>query len=219
MLDESGRLCFRCPGQSLPVVPLTPSLSGGLKPYRRAGESRWARTFTGGRLDGPNCVAFDSSGNVYVASALTDNVIKFDRTEKLVTTFTGGGLNSPMGIARDTDDVLYVAGGLSHNIVRFDTEGSYLGELSHPDLATPQGVAFDGQGHLYSSSFSNDSVVEFDASGAYVRTITEGGLSVARSVAFVPVPEPRSATLLAIGLLSVVCWHRKARKALLANAA
>jgi hypothetical protein len=157
-------------------------------------DGSYVRAFTGGGMNGPNCIAFDSSGNIFVASAITANVIKFDTSEELVTTFTGGGLSSPMGIARDNNDVLYVAGGGSNNIVKFDVDGNYLGEIRHPDLTGPQGVAFDDQGHLFSSSFYQDNVVEFDINGGYVRTITEGGLDIPRSIAFVP-------TSLSVGLV------------------
>ncbi len=59
------------------------------------------RTLAGGGLSLPNCVAFDSTGAIYVASAGTANVIKFDADENFLFSFTGGGLASPMGIARD----------------------------------------------------------------------------------------------------------------------
>ena len=144
------------------------------------------RTFTGGSLNGPNCVAFDSGGNIYVSSALTSSVMKFDSGENFVMSFTGGGLSSPMSIARDPNDVLYVSGGGSNNIVKFDTGGNYLGAISHPDLPGPQGVAFDERGHLFSTSFYLNNIVEFDADEVYVQTITSGGLLVPRSVAFRP---------------------------------
>ena len=136
-----------------------------------------------------NCFAFDSEGNIYVASAITAEVIKFNQNEEFVTSFTGGGLSSPMGIARDENDVLYVAGGGSSNIVKFDTDGNYLGQIRHPDLSGPQGVAFDDRGHIFSSSFFQDNIVEFDTSGEYVQTITAGGLDIPRSIAFIPTIE------------------------------
>ena len=97
------------------------------------------RTFTGGGLNGPNCVAFDDEGSIYVASAITADVIKFDADENHMFNFTGGSLSSPMGIAVSGAGVLHVAGGGSNNVVRFEPDGTYLSQLSHPDLTGPQG--------------------------------------------------------------------------------
>ena len=164
-------------------------------------------------------MAFDSQGDIYVASALTSRVIKFGADESFLFSFTGGGLSSPMGIARDSGDVLHVAGGGSNNIVRFDTAGTYLGQLSHFDLTGPQGVAIDDRGHLFSSSYYQRRLVEFDATGAYVQTITAGDLRIPRGIAFasansLPVPALSGwgLAVLAAALLAarrfIVRWRR-----------
>ena len=149
----------------------------------------YQRAYTAPGFSTPNCVTFDSAGNVYASSASTGRVFKWDANEQYLTSFTHptpGALASPMGIARDSADVLYVAGGGSSNIVKFTTDGTYLGELTHPDLTGPQGVAFDDRGHLFSASFFQDKLVEFDATDAYVQTVASGGLSIPRTIAFQP---------------------------------
>lgn len=151
-------------------------------------DGTYLRTFTGGSLNGPNCVAFDPAGNVYVSSASTGDVLKFDPDENFLFEFTGGGLASPMSIARNTSGVLYVSGGASSNIVKFDTAGNFLGVLTHPDLPAPQGIAFDDRGHFFISSFSLPNIVEFDDSDGYVQTITGPELDVPRSLAMRPLP-------------------------------
>jgi len=142
------------------------------------------RTFTGGSLNGTNCVALDSHGAIYVSSALNALLLKFDANENFLFEFTGGGISSPMSIARNTNDVLYISGGGSSNIVKFDTLGNMLGVITHPDLPAPQGIAFDDRGHFFSSSFSAHKIVEFDENDNYVQTITAGNLQVPRSIAF-----------------------------------
>lgn len=62
-------------------------------------DGTYIRTFTGGDMNGPNCVAFDSSGNIYVSSAITDNVIKFDAAGSYIRTITEGQLSLPRSIA------------------------------------------------------------------------------------------------------------------------
>ncbi|MCH8033667.1 MAG: T9SS type A sorting domain-containing protein [Bacteroidetes bacterium] len=147
-------------------------------------DGNFLRTFTGGSLNGTNCVALDSHGAIYVSSALNALILKFDANENFLFEFTGGGLLSPMSIARNTNDILYISGGSSNNIVKFDTFGNMLGTITHPDLPVPQGIAFDDRGHFFSSSFSQNKIVEFDENDNYVQTITAGNLQVPRSIAF-----------------------------------
>ncbi len=173
-------------------------------------DGNYLRDFGHADLNGPNCVAFDSTGNFYISSALNANVLKFDANEQHIVTFTSLGAISPMSIARNTSDELYVSGGGSSNIVKFDTNGNVLDVITHPDLPATQGIAFDDAGHFFSSSFSQPNILEFDENDDYVRTITDPtNLSVPRSLAFArvkPAPVPTASqwalTAMSLALLT-----------------
>ncbi len=184
-------------------------------------DGNYQRDFGHLDLDGPNCVAFDSTGSFYVSSAVNANVLKFGSDEAWIDTFTGLGALSPMSIARNTGDEFYVSGGASNNIVKFDTNGTVLNVITHPNLPGPQGIAFDDRGHFFSSSFSANTIVEFDENDAWVQTITGPELNVPRSIAFLPLEPGPVPTVSGWGLLvstlllltagTIILRHRPSR--------
>ena len=117
-------------------------------------------------LSGPEGLAFDSAGNLYVSN---DGgwIEKFttNGTPSLFASDPGDGsvLDFPFGLAFDNLGNLYVAnsiGGANEfgSIEKFTTNGTHSLFFSDPGdgsiLNTPAGLAFDNSGNLYAANFN-----------------------------------------------------------------
>ncbi|MFN7998739.1 MAG: hypothetical protein U0Q18_34265 [Bryobacteraceae bacterium] len=98
-------------------------------------------------LSGPNSVAFDSSGNLYIADGKNNRVRRVDVTGT-ITTFAGSGI--PEGFGGEGDPAILTP------------------------LAQPQAVAFDASGNLYIADAGHDRVLRVD-SGASAHTVAGTG--------------------------------------------
>lgn len=158
-------------------------------------------------LAGPEDIALDSQGNLYIAEANND-VRKVD-TAGIITTVAGNGtptytgdggaavsasLNYPAGLAVDAQDNLYIAD-FYNNVVRkvsvangiiTTVVGAYPGTPGYSgdngpatlaQLLNPQGIKFDAQGNLYISDSSNHRVRKVDAGTSIITTVVGSGVS------------------------------------------
>lgn len=166
----------------------TPEFSGDGGPAIAAG------------LISPTAVAFDLTGNLYVAEQSRIRKIAVDGT---ITTIAGtdtsgysgdgamatiASLRWPSSIALDNAGNIYVADTGNHRIRRISPDGviktvagngvrAYSGDggpATSASLADPQGVAVDGAGNLYVSDSSNHRVRQVTADGT-IRTIAGFG--------------------------------------------
>jgi len=149
-------------------------------------------------LNAPNSVAFDSSGNLWVADG--HRVLEYTvplathEAAKLVigqNTFTNSstatsptGLNSPNGLAFDSSGNLWVADKLNDRVLEYNSPFStfeaaslVIGQTSLTNstapypikptptgLDQPTGLAFDTSGNLWVADGVNDRVLEYGAS-------------------------------------------------------
>jgi sugar lactone lactonase YvrE len=137
-------------------------------------------------------VAFDKSGNLYVADAFNAKIYKFDPSGKLLNSFgsrgTGDGqFGSPFQVILDNASNFYVLEGSpnaigpnsNNRVQEFDSNGNYLRTLaSRNQIANPVGVAVDKSNNLYITENipSNSSVVKLDSNGNFVsRVIASNG--------------------------------------------
>jgi hypothetical protein len=134
-------------------------------------------TTLAGGLDDPVAVAFDASGNLYVANQSGYTVSKF-APGATTPTATLTGLLMPWGMAFDGSGNLYVGNSAAQN------NNSTISKFA-PGATTPtttltgadgvSALAFDSSGKLYAANYYNGTVSEF-AAGATTPTATLSGL-------------------------------------------
>jgi sugar lactone lactonase YvrE len=121
-----------------------------------------------GGLNQPKDLVLGQDGNVYVASATTNSVIRYTPTGQLLGTFVAagsGGLSSPKALAFGPDGNLYVSSVTNNNILEYSgSTGAFLSTFvsaGSGGLNNPCGIVFGQDGNLYVSSCGTESVDRF----------------------------------------------------------
>jgi sugar lactone lactonase YvrE len=111
--------------------------------------------FASSGLSGPNGLAFNSAGSLFVANVGNNTVVSFDSSGN-PTLFSNSGLNQPEVLAFDNNNDLYVANAGNGNgyIERYDAQGN--ASLFATGLYQPQGIACDNFGNVYVSTWINN---------------------------------------------------------------
>jgi hypothetical protein len=156
-------------------------------------------TGSAARFNGPEGVACDTSGNIYVADSINNIIRKIVASTGVVTTLAGlagssGSTDgtgsaarfwSPWGVACDTSGNIYVADA-SNSIIRkivastgvvttlagtAGSTGSANGTGSAAQFNGPEGVACDTSGNIYVADTFNHTIRKIVASTGVVTTI------------------------------------------------
>jgi sugar lactone lactonase YvrE len=148
---------------------------------------------TSAEIAGPNGVAVDDAGNVYIADTSNHRVRKVDASGTISTVagtgsadFSGDGgpatsakINSPSALALDDTGNLYIADQGNNRVRKVDSSGTITtvvgnggggfsgdgGPATSAELANPLGVEVDGSGNLYIGDFYNHRVRKVNSSG------------------------------------------------------
>ena len=131
-----------------------------------------------GRLNTPQGVAVDSSGNLYVADTRNHRIQKFSSSGGTFLAAWGGlgsgdgQFNTPTGIAVDSSGNVYVADRGNHRIQKFSSSGAYLTQwggngAGNGQFVNPTGVATDSNGNVYVTDSGNRRVQFFSSTGGY----------------------------------------------------
>ena len=133
---------------------------------------------TGGSIDGPLGLAFDSSGDLWVANGSGEDLVEFTPGQLAATgsptpnvTVTHS-LSDPVGLAFDSSGDLWAANNAIGTLVEFTP--SQLAATGSPtpavtiegmdtDLVGPTGLAFDSSGDLWVSNNAAGSVLVFSS--------------------------------------------------------
>jgi len=153
-------------------------------------------------LFGPDGLAFDSSGNLYIADARNNRVRRVDPSG-MITTFAGNGtsagfggegdpatltpLNSPQGVVPDLAGNVYVSDTGHNRVIQVDASGNIHtvagtgtagdasgGSTSLGELYNPSGLAVDNAGNLYIADTQNHRI-QMLAAGGTISTIAGTG--------------------------------------------
>ncbi|XGV87867.1 MAG: DUF4347 domain-containing protein [Limnothrix sp. BL-A-16] len=164
---------------------------------------------TAAQLNAPYGIAFDSSGNLYIADFSNHRIRKVDTSGNITTVagngtagFAGDGgaataaqLNAPTNIALDGSGNLYIADEQNNRVRKVDTSGNITtvagngtagstGDGSAATSATlnkPIGVAFGG-GNLYIAENNGARIRKVDPSGI-ISTVVASGLNAPGGIA------------------------------------
>ncbi len=152
----------------------------------------------------PNAMVIGPGSDLYVATAGTDAVQRYDGSTGL---FEGnhvapgsGGLNDPFDLLFHTDGLLYVTSSASDQVLRYNAaSGAFVSAFVTDDPLTlltdedggldePRGLAFGPDGSLYVASSTTNEIKRYHGTtGAYLGnfvTAGSGGLSQPTDIAF-----------------------------------
>ena len=136
-------------------------------------------TLTG--LNEPAALAFDGSGNLFVANAGNGTVSEF--APGGTTPFaTLTGLTNPAALAFDGSSHLFVANSGNATVSEF-APGATTPFATLTGLSDPVALAFDGSGNLFVANGTGNTVLKF-APGATTPSATLTGLSNPNALAF-----------------------------------
>lgn len=132
----------------------------------------WAAT----PLNGPNGLALDSKGNLYVANQNSNQVLVYNPNYvQLTTKSITAGLSQPVGVAFDSKGNVYVANHGSQSITQYSSTGGQNTTFSITNgILNPRAIAIDAVDDLYvSDNFTNITVYPLDDPATpLIRTIT-----------------------------------------------
>ncbi|MGH7937085.1 MAG: NHL repeat-containing protein, partial [Bryobacteraceae bacterium] len=138
-----------------------------------------ASAFTNAYVNGPNGVALDRNGNLFV-STNSNTIEEFSPAGADLGIFASVGVNNGMGLAFDRAGNLYVANFAGSTVQKFTPAG--VGTV-FAYITRPTGLAFDATGNLYVSSFSN-TIARFAPNGASLGFFAQSGLNNPEGLAF-----------------------------------
>ncbi len=132
-----------------------------------------------GVLRAPLGVAFDSSGNIYVANTQESKVLQFGPAGNLLDQFEARSNGPPQWVATSGEGLVY---GIAQSPAVWITPGLYVLGVGLVSTATgpapveigPTGIAVDSLGDAYVGDATTTSVLQFDSSG---RLLTSFGAS------------------------------------------
>jgi tripartite motif-containing protein 71 len=153
------------------------------------------------RLDAPEGVATDASGNVYVAEPNTFGSFTNDRLVKYSSDGTfldvlaspgegAGQVADPSGVAVAPDGTVYVterkgSDAASNRVSYFDQFGNYIASwgtygTGNGQFEHPEGIAVDSLGDVYVADYLNNRIQKFTSSGGWIRSwVVTGPLGIA----------------------------------------
>ncbi|MDR3336267.1 MAG: NHL repeat-containing protein [Treponema sp.] len=154
-----------------------------------------------GQLMGPQNLALDEEGYLYVVDYGNRRISKFDPGGEFIMSFGGRnaigfggfpGLLSPTGIAAG-DGRIFVADGATAKILSFDKNGQYLGALISEGLKGPESLRFFSDGRLLVSDTNR--ILLIDVNSGF---ITELGLAGNSRVRITGAEADRNGNILAV---------------------
>lgn len=203
VLDSSGTLFFadqvNCRVRKIVSAGTISTVAG----TGTCGYSSDAVAATSAELNYPTHLAFNSSGNLYIADTVNHR-IRMIAAGGNISTVAGTGsagysgdaaaataalLNYPTGIAVDSAGIIYIADTYNHVIRKVATDGTITtfagdgtagskgdgGAATSASLRYPTGLAFDSAGALYIADSNNHSIRKIKSDGT-ISTVAGSGV-------------------------------------------
>ena len=124
-------------------------------------------------LNYPLGLAFDSSGNLYVANTFNIEEFNSSGTGSIFAT-SASGVSLPTALAFDKSGNLFVANSGNNTLVKINPSGTgSVFATAATGLDDPVGLAFDTNGNLYVANHNN-TILEFTPSGTGTVFATSG---------------------------------------------
>ena len=147
----------------------------------------------GANLWGPTAIAFDSTGNYYIADSKNGRIRKVDKGSGIITTFVGasggssgtdGKLIAPNGLWFDASGALYIADSGHNRLARFVPPSAFSnfagtgaaffsgdgGQANRAQLNKPTSVTMDAAGNFYVADTNNSRIRKITPDG-FITTI------------------------------------------------
>ncbi|MFM7593335.1 MAG: PEP-CTERM sorting domain-containing protein, partial [Isosphaeraceae bacterium] len=190
--------------------------SNNVTRYDKSGNLIGGVPFVSGIASGSLGVAFDKSGNLYVARGAGQNTItRYDPSGNLIGggPFAVGPELDPYGLVFNLSGNLYSVNYGYNTITQYDSSGNKIGSnVVSTGLNKPQTLAFDTAGNFYVTN--DNGISKYNSTGVFQFSWSVGASP--RSVAFKPssVPEPSTYALglIAAGTLAWVARRRRQRQ-------
>jgi sugar lactone lactonase YvrE len=152
----------------------------GVNTITRYDDNGFGFNFTNATVLGPNGIALDVNGNVYVTTN-ANTIEVFSPAGIDLGVFASTGLNLALGLAFDASGNLYAANFAGNTIEKFSPTGVDLGVFAN--VIRPTGLAFDAAGNLYVANFST-SIMRFAPNGTQLSSFTSLNLNNPQGIAF-----------------------------------
>ena len=135
----------------------------------------------------PSDVAVDSGGNVFVADAANNRIIKFGGSGTFIRSWGGLGTSDgqfkfPLGVATDSSGNVFVADKDNNRVQKFSNIGVFIKKwgsagTGNGEFQSPWGITVDSSGNVFVADRVGDRIEEFTNSGGFVRTWGSSGTS------------------------------------------
>jgi streptogramin lyase len=125
---------------------------------------------TGANFNGPDWLAIDASGNVWVPNESGTSVTVLASNGTLVSNYnpTGSNFDGPNGIAIDASGNAWVTNSNGNSITKLSSGGALVGNYTPSDSSVPYGIAIDASGNAWVASNGSAFVTELTSAGALV---------------------------------------------------
>ncbi len=134
-------------------------------------------------LNDPRGLAFDASGNLYVANYIANSLSKFDaQGNYLAAQSIALGQNFSVGVAIDQAGSIYVSNESSARVRKYDASGNLLATSVTGN--TPTAIAFDGSGNLRVANRTGNTITRFDTNLNALSGTISTNLNRPRGLAF-----------------------------------